>query len=302
MKRTLLLGIFFGVITVSVYAQPAGYYDAADGLTEVELQQALHDIIDNHTVKSYTFLWTAFRTTDKKANGFVWDMYSDVPGGDPPYDYVFGYESDGGDQCGNYSGEGSCYNREHSFPKSWFGGEIPPMTSDLFHLYPTDGSVNGMRGNLPFGETDDNTNVSLNGCKVGTSSVEGYTGTVFEPIDEYKGDFARTYFYMATRYYGDEEDGSWPGSGMVDGSQLKPWAETMMLKWHSDDPVSTKEVDSNLGEEADIQIFDMSGRMISFEREETGEQTQISSSMEPGIYGLRISIDSEIISRNLIVY
>lgn len=218
-------------------AQPSGYYAPAEGKRGEELQQALHDIIDDHTVLSYSNLWTAFRSTDKREDGTVWDMYSDVPGGDPPYVYTFGT-----DQCGNYSGEGSCYNREHSFPKSWFN-DASPMYTDLFHLYPTDGYVNGKRSNFPFGETDNASWTSRNGCEVGPSSVTGYNGTVFEPIDAYKGDFARTCFYMATRYYG--EDGGWPGSPMVDGAQLEPWALEMMLQWHNDDPVSDKETDRN---------------------------------------------------------
>ena len=238
-KRSLLTGILVAAVQVLLQAQqPAGYYNSAAGKSGEQLQQALHAIIDNHSPQSYSYLWTAFKTTDKKPDGTVWDMYSDNPYGAEPYVYTFG-----DDQCGNYSGEGSCYNREHSFPKSWFGGEIPPMTSDLFHLYPTDGKVNGNRSNHPFGETNSPDWTSLNGSKVGSCSVAGYSGTIFEPIDEYKGDFARTYFYMATRYYG--EDSGWPGSDMVDGSQLKPWAEDMLLLWHNDDLVSQKELDRN---------------------------------------------------------
>ncbi len=236
-KRKILSILIFHAAIAMALAQTAGYYDNASGKTGEELQQALHDIIDNHTVLSYNDLWGAFYSTDKKADETVWDMYSDNPDGAEPYVYTFG-----SDQCGNYSGEGSCYNREHSFPKSWFG-DVPPMNTDLFHLYPTDGSVNGRRSNYPFGETNSPTWTSLNGSKVGSCSVAGYTGTVFEPIDEYKGDFARTYFYMATRYYG--EDNSWIGSGMTDGAQPKPWARVMLLQWHDNDPVSVKEEERN---------------------------------------------------------
>jgi endonuclease I len=221
-----------------IFAQPpAGFYDSASGLTGKALQQALHDIIDGHTSVTYTDLWTCFQNTDKKQDGTVWDMYSDIPGGTPAYSFVFIT-----DQCGNYSKEGDCYNREHSFPKSWFNDALP-MYTDLFHIYPTDGWVNGKRGNLPFGETDSPSWTSTNGSKVGPSSVEGYTGTIFEPIDGYKGDFARTYFYMATRYYG--EDSAWPGSDMTTGAQPKPWALAMLLAWHRADPVSTKETNRN---------------------------------------------------------
>lgn len=226
--------LFFGS---NLFAQPEGYYSTADGKSGEALQQALHEIIDDHTVLSYSYLWSAVQTTDKKPDGTVWDMYSDRPGGTPPYTYTFV-----SDKCGDYSGEGSCYNREHSFPRSWFAN-ASPMYTDLFHIYPTDGYVNGQRGNYPFGETDAPQWTSQNGSKRGPCSAKGYTGTVFEPIDEYKGDFARTYFYMAVRYY--NEDSGWPGSPMVDGAQLKPWAKEMMVEWHNEDPVSEKETGRN---------------------------------------------------------
>lgn len=219
-------------------AQPTDYYSTAEGLTGTTLQQALHDIIDNHTVSTYEGLWTHFQSTDKKSDGTVWDMYSDIPGATPAYIYTFTT-----DQCGNYNAEGSCYNREHSFPKSWFN-DLLPMYTDLFHLYPTDGYVNGKRGNYPFGVTSSPSWTSTNGSKLGPSSYPGYSGTVFEPINSYKGDFARTYFYMAVRYFG--EDTNWPRvSDMVDGSQLKPWALAMLMGWDSNDPVSQKEKDRN---------------------------------------------------------
>jgi hypothetical protein len=84
---------------------------------------------------------------------------------------------------------------------------------------------------------------SLNGSKRGNNSTPGYSGTVFEPIDEYKGDFARTYFYMSTRYY--TEDSGWENNGMVNGADLKDWAVTLLINWHNEDPVSEKETDRN---------------------------------------------------------
>jgi endonuclease I len=239
---SLITGFLVLLLTIQVSGQiPPGYYNAANGKTGVALQAALHDIIKGHTVKSYDYLWTAYQTTDDKPNGKVWDMYSDIPDGTPngapPYAYTFG-----SDQCGNYSGEGDCYNREHSWPKSWFN-DTPPMNSDIFHIYPTDGYVNGKRGNYPYGTVSAASWTSQNGSKLGSCTWPGYTGTVFEPIDSYKGDFARTYFYMSTRYY--TEDSGWTGSAATTGSQLKPWALQMMLHWCSTDPVSQKEIDRN---------------------------------------------------------
>ncbi len=217
--------------------EPDGYYDSAEGLVATALQQALHDIIDNHSAVSYSALWTHFQTTDIKNNAMVWDMYSDVPGGSPPYEFTFG-----SDQCGNYSAEGDCYNREHSWPKSWFNEDLP-MNTDLFHLYPTDGYVNGRRSNYPFGEVVNPTWTSQNGSKLGPCTYPGYSGVVFEPIDEYKGDFARTYFYMSVRYF--NEDDGWDDTPMTVGAQLDPWALTMLMDWHAADSVSQKEWDRN---------------------------------------------------------
>lgn len=253
-KRGFILSLCLVIfLSVKVGAQaPAGYYDSANGLTGTALQQALHNIIDGHTVLSYTpGLWDAVKLTDDRSDGTVWDMYSDNPGGANPYNYTFGT-----DQCGNYSGESDCYNREHSFPKSWFGGEVYPMYTDLNHVFPTDGYVNNRRGNYPFGETDSPSWTSQNGSKVGSSSVSGYSGTVFEPIDEYKGDFARAHLYMAVRYYG--EDSSWPGSDMTNGTQPKEWALDMLLLWHENDPVSQKETDRN------NQVYNLQGNRNPF--------------------------------------
>ena len=238
MTKRLSLLVFCSLLLAKAFPQiPNGYYDAAAGLYGTALQQALHDIIDNHNSVSYSSLWTYFQQTDKKPNGKVWDMYSDVPGGTPAYEFTFV-----SDQCGSYNSEGDCYNREHSFPASWFD-DGSPMYSDMFHLVPTDGYVNNKRSNYPFGKVASATWTSTNGCKVGTCATAGYSGTVFEPIDAYKGDFARNILYMATRYY--KEDSGWPGSGMVNGSQPKPWAITMLLQWNQADPVSQKETDRN---------------------------------------------------------
>ena len=235
MKHVFLI---LSLSITSLWAQiPDGYYNNASGLTGTALQQALHDIIDDHTVVSYSSLWTHYQTTDAKPNGKVWDMYSDIPDGTPPYEFTFITN-----QCGNYGAEGDCYNREHSWPKSWFN-DVAPMNTDIVHVVPSDGYVNGQRGNYPYGEVTSPTWTSQNGSKKGPNTYPGYSGTVFEPIDAYKGDFARIYFYMSTRYL--NEDGNWPGSAMVNGAQLEPWALDMMMAWHTEDPVSAKEIDRN---------------------------------------------------------
>lgn len=216
---------------------PVGYYNSAQGLTGSSLKIALHNIIDNHTQVSYNGLWNAYKKTDKKSNGKVWDMYSDIPSGTPPYQYTFVT-----DQCGNYSVEGDCYNREHSWPKSWFNNLSIPE-SDLFHVYPTDGKVNGLRSNYPYGNVSIADTVTLNGSRFGNCSDLGYNLKAFEPIDEYKGDLARTYFYMSTRYY--SEDAGWSTSAATNKSTILPWQVNVLLQWHHQDPVSAKEIARN---------------------------------------------------------
>ena len=203
--------------------------------------QLAHEI-DNHVWFTYRELWKLFPQTDVLEGDVIWDIYafdgSENPDPDEqPYTYTVLMN-----QCGNYRQEGDCYNREHSFPKSWWGRAKDTMYSDLFHIYPTDGYVNNMRGSFPFGETDDPNRVSDNGCKVGPSSTPGYSGIVFEPIDAYKGDLARTYFYMLTRYV--HRIKGWRSPMLSDGD-FTPWARRLLLKWHREDPVSKKEIDRN---------------------------------------------------------
>ncbi len=229
-KRYILITTLFLLPFLLNAGIPAGYYNSAEGLSGESLQWALHNIIDNHTVKSYDYIWTAFFTTDDRYGDKVWDMYSN-------YSYTLG-----DDQGGSASGEGQGYNREHSWPKSWFNDKSP-MNTDLFHIVPSDIYVNNRRSNYPYAEVGSTTWVSQNGSRVGYSITSGYSGMAFEPIDMYKGDFARNYFYMATRYKG--EDSGWTGSAMTDGADLEPWAVDMLMEWHDNDPVSDKELDRN---------------------------------------------------------
>lgn len=232
--RKLFLYLLTVVQIVYVNAQiPSGYYNAAVGKTEAALKTALFTKIAAHTERSYSQLWSDFQTTDKRTDGKVWDMYSTCT-------FTFGTHQDSGS---GGSAECQYYNREHSFPKSWFS-DGTPMYTDLFHLYPTDKYVNNQRGNLPFGETNGSTTFS-NGSKLGTSSFSGYSGTVFEPTNEYKGDFARTYFYMVTAY--EDKVANWTSEHLAANSYpaFNSWTIALLLKWTRQDPVSTKEINRN---------------------------------------------------------
>ena len=235
--KKLYLFLTLIITAVALNAQPQGYYNGTEGLTGNALKTALHNIIktDNHT--SYSGLWSAYQQTDKKPNGKVWDIYSDIPNGTPPYQFTFNT-----DQCGNYNGEGDCYNREHLWAQSWTNDDSKHKT-DLHHVYPTDGYVNNRRGNYAFGEVGNASWTSQNGGKLGSNTVSGYNGTVFEPIDEYKGDIARALMYVCVRYY--QEDSGWTTSDMTNKSLIKDWAMTMLLRWHEEDPVDDKEINRN---------------------------------------------------------
>ena len=233
--------------TTTAEEEPAdptiAYYQNADGKTGAALKTALCGIIYNRTELGYDDLWTAYQSTDVRSDGKIWDMYSNITN----YDPVNGSHSN--------SAEGSGFNREHSFPKSWFGGEIMPMYTDLHHLYPVDGNINTRRSNNPYGETSSPTYTSSGDfSKLGTCTYPGYTGTVFEPNDEYKGDFARTYFYMVTCY--EEKLADWVTNysattevdDVLDGTtypSLTTWQLNMLMKWAKDDPVSEKETNRN---------------------------------------------------------
>ena len=234
-QRFLFLSSFF-LIALTLWAQaPQGYYAGAKGKKAKALKTALYSIITSHTTRSYDNLWDDFKKTDVRDDGKIWDMYSNATS------YVPG----GSAQGKNYSKEGDSYNREHSFPKSWFN-DAKPMYTDLFHLYPTDGYVNNRRSNYPYGETAGETYQSKGGfSKLGKSTLPDYSGTVFEPADEYKGDFARSYFYMATCY--ENHISSW-SSPMLSGDSypaFSTWALEMLLRWAAQDPVSEKEVARN---------------------------------------------------------
>ena len=222
-------------VLIQLWAQaPSGYYTDATGSKGKSLKTALYQIITDHTARSYKQLWTDMQSTDRREDGKVWDMYSSTT------DFTFT-----SDQCGTYKNEGDCYNREHSFPKSWFN-DASPMYTDLFHLYPTDGYVNNRRGNYPFGETNGEQYKSNGGySKLGKCTSPGYSGTVFEPDDEYKGDFARSYFYMATCY--EDRIATWNSDMLAHNSYpaYAKWALDMLLRWATEDPVSPKEIARN---------------------------------------------------------
>lgn len=247
------------VDTITMFAGapgiPTGYYDPAASLSCSLLKTALFNIIKptvSNPAPTYTGLWGAYFITDDRPNDaanktIVWDVYTDNPSG-TECESTFGspYQDKG------TSGTVECqrYNREHSIPQSWFAS-AEPMRSDMFIVYPTDKKVNGMRGNFPYGKVTSPTYTSNNGSKLGPNTYSAaYTGSAFEPIDTYKGDLARSSFYVATAY--EDVIAGWVGnsnaSSALNGSMYQVfnnWYLKMLYQWHVQDPVSTKEIDRN---------------------------------------------------------
>lgn len=216
---------------------PANYYNLAVGKKNAELKTALYLIINPHTLLDYdssTSIWwnTYFRQTDWHQGGYFWDMYST-------------------NQRSSYSG--SIMNREHSMPRSWWATSseysIQNANGDLHNLNPSDATANTAKSNYPLGIVGSKPSFSNGVVKVGISSYAGYSGVVFEPAKEYKGDFARNYMYMVTCY--EDYASRWRSTGTISMLSnnsypvFKPYAINLLLEWSRNDPVSEKEINRN---------------------------------------------------------
>ncbi|WP_455497915.1 endonuclease I family protein [Coprobacter sp.] len=246
LKKFQIFLLFLSVFGLSYAEIPEGYYPATlNGKKERELKTAFHLLLKDHTRIGYgaSGTWKVFRYSDVKSGNIVWDMYSNI----------VRYFTSGS------TGATKEMNIEHSVPKSWWGDAADyegttPLTRfkydasyDLHHLTPADADANTQKSNYPLGVV--RTVSWTNGVtKVGTGYVNGMTTNVFEPADEYKGDFARMYFYFVTCY----QDYSWVslGSKMFqrnDYPTLNEYARNLLLEWSRQDPVSQKEIDRNNG-------------------------------------------------------
>lgn len=238
-REGLLLPFFLLLFPLLIQAEemPVGYYNAIDGKQDSVLKSTLGQIIRPHTAIPYgsgaESTWGVFYYSDQDEEGYCMDMYCD--------------------SWKKFTSVGAVVsgcNIEHSFAKSWWGGSKNDAYKDCYHLNPSNATANSARSNYPLGvPTKDLKDQSATGSlKVGRATYEGETFWVFEPKDEYKGDFARAYFYMAT-CYGDELtwrlDNKDVGSkyAMRNDSYLefRDWEIEVLLTWHRQDPVSEKE-------------------------------------------------------------
>lgn len=235
-KHIISFLLFVLVVQFSSFAQSSShsYYSSVEGLKGGEtLKTALHNLLKNHVRISYgsgaDATWGAFYTTDVVlgTTNQVADMYS-------PEIRYFGSKGSSVDGM----------NIEHSVPKSWWGGGQNNAYYDLHHLNPSDQTANSRKSNYPLAELS---SVSwTNGISsVGKAVIAGENQNAYEPADQYKGDFARTYMYMFTCY----QNLTWEYTWMVYENSayptMKPWAVELLLKWHKQDPVSEKEIARN---------------------------------------------------------
>lgn len=239
-KINTLFALLFAVFSFGQI--PNGYYSSASG-SGYTLKTQLYNIIKNHSDRGYSGLWTTYSTSDRdhqnENDNTIFDLYSENQNGTDPYNFTYGSS-----QCGTYSVEGNCYNREHMIPQSIFNS-ASPMVSDAHHIPPTDGKVNGIRSNYPHGKVATVITTTRNGSKLGTSAVSGYTGTVFEPVDAFKGDIARMYFYFATRYENSVGNYLYPMFNRTSNQVFSTPFLNMLLAWHAQDPVSAREIERN---------------------------------------------------------
>lgn len=229
LKKSIATFTFFYLFIVSIFAEiPAGYYIDANNLHGKALLDALNQVCSDgyflHYGSGEGFTWHGFYFTDRGEDGTVLDMYSDNVRHQSSYDAVSGMHI------------------EHSFPKSWWGGLENYAYRDLHHLFPADDIANITKNNLPLGVVGDE--IFNNGVsKIGDNTFPGSEGKCFEPADEYKGDFARAYLYVATVY--NEMSDIWQSPMLDTGNDMvwRKWALDLLLKWHKEDPVSQKELD-----------------------------------------------------------
>ena len=233
----LVAQISFANVVTGVAAVPEGYYQAVDGKKGADnILNALNTCISkNYNEISYKGLEPHYLKTDFYADT-LWDMYSTCR---------FVYEDANRPQSAVCDG----WNKEHVCCQSWLGSG--PMVSDMFNVYPTDARINNLRSNFPYGQVSSFDGFSKDPNHHGLGklgpSVAGI-GTVYQPDDRYKGDFARTFFYMVARYRNNILN-SGNGSQMFTSNptNLTTYSLAFLLEWHRDDPVSQKEIDRNQG-------------------------------------------------------
>ena len=249
MKKILPLITLLFSIALMAEDIPQNYYADIDGKQDDVLKTALSLIVrggeryeygpnqyhsssnppewEKGDLKAYG-TWQAFPETDLKpeAQGVVWDMYSNSVRYYP-----------------NKTGESGCsLNIEHCLPKSWWGGTVNEAYKDLFNLNPSDAQANSNKSNYAPGHVQKGDKFNNGSFRMDSKSKSQYGYICWEPAEEYRGDFARTYFYMATAY----EYLEWTAyADYISNANYLMFSDAIiqvLLDWHRADPVSDKEV------------------------------------------------------------
>lgn len=255
-RHFVLLAGLIAILPVLAEDIPAGFYDAINGKQDAALKTALSLIVRDgdryeygttayHTsnnppewqkgdLKAYG-TWQALPFTDHKPGvpGGVWDMYSNCVRYYP-----------------NKLGESGCsLNIEHCLPKSWWGWNKDDTRDsswvaykDLFNLNPSDQRANGQKSNYAPGHVSNADKFDNGSFRMSSAKKSEYGYICFEPAEEYRGDFARTYFYMVTAY---EHIGWSAYPQYVSDENYMMFSDAIiqvLLDWHRSDPVSDKEI------------------------------------------------------------
>lgn len=210
--------------------QPDGYYNSLDGLADVTLRQAIQDIIAEEGVvraQTYNDVIEILKEADENPENSnqVWLVYLEQ--GRAKLDYQ---------TTSNSIGK---WNREHVFPRSRGGfnsieadeeingidvywntnaDSLRHGNSDAHAIRAVDGPENSSRGNQFYGQ------------------YNGPTGT----LGGFKGDVARSIFYMAVRFNGLEVVNGFPEGITGQFGDL-----ATLLDWHRNDPPDDFEMNRN---------------------------------------------------------
>ncbi|MBF1634209.1 MAG: endonuclease [Prevotella sp.] len=215
----------------------AQYASSLQGLKKEQLKAALHKLMDKKKVLPYggggKGTWWGFWYSDRDPQtNECYNRYSDKK-------FYFESTNTGKSIAG--------MNIEHSFPKSWWGGKKNDAWCDLYNLYPSDSQANSSKSNFVMGvvvNVKEEAGVGYD--KVGTGYADGQLVKMWEPGDRFKGEFSRSYMYMATTYQNlsfvsegakQLETGAYP--------TLKKWSSDLFRQWSKNDRVDEMEIKRN---------------------------------------------------------
>jgi len=246
-SKLILLTLLLGSIVGMAEEIPAGYYDAINGKQDSVLKSTLSQIVRGGTRYDYGIntyhstnnppewyagdlkaygTWQALPFTDYLPGNQVWDMYSNS---------VRYYPNKLGDS-------GCSLNIEHCLPKSWWGGADNEAYKDLYNLNPSDQRANNQKSNYAPGHVKKGDKFDNGSFRMDSKAKSTYGYICWEPAPEYRGDFARTYFYMATAY----EYLTWAAyPDYISNTNYLMFSDSIqkvLLDWHRADPVSDKEL------------------------------------------------------------